>query len=84
MTEEKKEAGNPCKCRRYLCYGCSNRWWRICGWHPKGRYLIKVNGVDISNGAEMQGPISRQKPGDKITISYIRNGSEKRSANLKK
>ncbi|MBK8786704.1 MAG: trypsin-like peptidase domain-containing protein [Chitinophagaceae bacterium] len=43
----------------------------------KGDILTKVNGADISNGAEMQGLISRQKPGDKIPISYIRNGSEK-------
>lgn len=43
----------------------------------KGDILTKVNGAEISNGAEMQGLISRQKPGDKIPISYIRNGNEK-------
>lgn len=42
----------------------------------KGDILTKVNGAEISNGAEMQGLISRQKPGDKIPISYIRNGKE--------
>ena len=42
----------------------------------KGDMLTKVNGAEISNGAEMQGLISRQKPGDKIPISYIRNGKE--------
>jgi serine protease Do len=42
----------------------------------KGDILTKVNGTEISNGAEMQGLISRQKPGDKIPISYIRNGKE--------
>lgn len=30
----------------------------------------------MSNGAEMQGLISRQKPGDKIPVTYIRNGKE--------
>ena len=43
----------------------------------KGDMLTKVNGAEISNGAEMQGLISRQKPGDKIPITYIRNGNEK-------
>jgi Do/DeqQ family serine protease len=42
----------------------------------KGDILKKVNGAEITNGAEMQGLISRQKPGDKIPISYIRNGKE--------
>ncbi|MBL7701322.1 MAG: trypsin-like peptidase domain-containing protein [Ferruginibacter sp.] len=42
----------------------------------KGDMLTKVNGVAINNGAEMQGLISRQKPGDKIPVSYIRNGKE--------
>lgn len=42
----------------------------------KGDILKKVNGTEITNGAEMQGLISRQKPGDKVPISYIRNGKE--------
>ena len=43
----------------------------------KGDMLTKVNGAEITNGAEMQGLISRQKPGDKVPITYIRNGNEK-------
>lgn len=42
----------------------------------KGDILTKVNGVAISNGAEMQGLISRQKPGDKLPVGYLRNGKE--------
>lgn len=42
----------------------------------KGDILTKVNGIAMSNGAEMQGLISRQKPGDKIPVTYIRNGKE--------
>jgi Do/DeqQ family serine protease len=42
----------------------------------KGDIIKKVNGAEITNGAEMQGLISRQKPGDKVPISYIRNGKE--------
>ncbi len=42
----------------------------------KGDILTKVNGVYINNGGEMQGVISRQKPGDKLPVTYTRNGKE--------
>ena len=42
----------------------------------KGDMIKKLNGVEISNGGEMQGIISRQKPGDKLPVTYIRNGKE--------
>jgi serine protease Do len=42
----------------------------------KGDIIKKLNGVEISNGGEMQGIISRQKPGDKLPVTYIRNGKE--------
>ena len=42
----------------------------------KGDILTKLNGTEITNGAEMQGVISRQKPGDKLPVTYTRNGKE--------
>ena len=42
----------------------------------KGDIIKKLNGTEISNGGEMQGIISRQKPGDKLPVTYIRNGKE--------
>jgi Do/DeqQ family serine protease len=42
----------------------------------KGDILKKINDKEITNGAEMQGLISRQKPGDKIPVTYARNGKE--------
>lgn len=42
----------------------------------KGDIIKKLNGADINNGGEMQGIISRQKPGDKLPVTYIRNGKE--------
>jgi serine protease Do len=42
----------------------------------KGDIIRKINGVEIYSGAEMQGLISRQKPGDKIQVTYTRNGRE--------
>jgi Do/DeqQ family serine protease len=42
----------------------------------KGDILKTINGIEINNGAEMQGLISRQKPGDKLPVTYVRNGKE--------
>ena len=42
----------------------------------KGDIIKKLNGTEITNGGEMQGIVSRQKPGDKLPVTYIRNGKE--------
>lgn len=42
----------------------------------KGDILKKINNNTITSGAEMQGLISRQKPGDKLPVTYVRNGKE--------
>ena len=42
----------------------------------KGDILTKINNTEISSGAEMQGLISRQKPGDKLPVTYLRSGKE--------
>lgn len=42
----------------------------------KGDIIRKLNGTEITNGGEMQGIVSRQKPGDKLPVTYIRNGKE--------
>lgn len=47
----------------------------------KGDFIVKVNGVDVNSGPELQEQIARYKPGDKITVTYDRNGNET-TANL--
>ncbi len=42
----------------------------------KGDIVIKINGVNISTGPELQDQVARYKPGDKISITYLRNGKE--------
>ncbi len=42
----------------------------------KGDEITKINGVAITTGAEMQEQVSRYKPGDKVTVSYVRTGKE--------
>jgi S1-C subfamily serine protease len=42
----------------------------------KGDVITKINGVSILSGAEMVGQIATYRPGDKVNISYIRDGKE--------
>ena len=42
----------------------------------KGDIVTKLNGVAVSGGPELQEQVSRYKPGDKITLTYVRNGKE--------
>ncbi len=42
----------------------------------KGDMIIKVNASVVSSGAEMQEQVSRYKPGDKITVTYLRDNKE--------
>ncbi|MBV9987103.1 MAG: trypsin-like peptidase domain-containing protein [Chitinophagaceae bacterium] len=42
----------------------------------KGDIVTKINGVPVSGGPELQEQVSRYKPGDKITLSYVRGGRE--------
>jgi Do/DeqQ family serine protease len=47
----------------------------------KGDVVTKVNGVAINSGPEMVEQVTRFKPGDKITLTYVRDGKET-TANL--
>lgn len=38
--------------------------------------ITKINGVAVTSGPQMQEQISLYKPGDKIKITYLRNGKE--------
>jgi serine protease Do len=42
----------------------------------KGDIITKINGVPVRNGAEMVGQIATFRPGDKIAITYKRDGKE--------
>jgi serine protease Do len=43
----------------------------------KGDFVSKINGETVSTGTEMVEKISVMRPGDKIQISYVHNGTEK-------
>lgn len=42
----------------------------------KGDVVTKVNGMNVTSGPELQEQVSRYRPGDKISVSYKRNGKE--------
>jgi serine protease Do len=42
----------------------------------KGDIITKVNGVNVSSGLQMSAQIAGFRPGDKVPITYIRNGKE--------
>ncbi len=46
----------------------------------KGDFITKVNGAVINTGTEMIERIAAMRPGDKISITYQRNGNEKTSS----
>ena len=41
-----------------------------------GDIIRKVNGVSINSGSELQEELSKFKPGDKVQVTYDRNGSQ--------
>jgi S1-C subfamily serine protease len=47
----------------------------------KGDIVTKINNVKVTTGPEMVEQVTRYKPGDKITVTYLRNGKEN-TANL--
>jgi serine protease Do len=42
----------------------------------KGDYITKVNGVKVTTGSEMVEQVAGFKPGDKISVTYLRGGKE--------
>lgn len=42
-----------------------------------GDRINKINGVAINSGGELQEQVSRYRPGDKVTVEYIRNGNNR-------
>ncbi len=42
----------------------------------KGDFITKINGAIIHSGPELQEQVALYKPGDKVTVTYVRNGKE--------
>src|SRR5688500_8641990 len=42
----------------------------------EGDVIIKINGTPVSSGMEMSAGIASYRPGEKVPVTYIRNGKE--------
>lgn len=42
----------------------------------KGDVIKKINGTEINSGSELQEQLSNFRPGDKVNITYARNGAQ--------
>ena len=43
----------------------------------KGDFVTKINDVTINSSSELQEQVARYKPGDKVAVTYVRDGKEK-------
>jgi serine protease Do len=74
--ENKKRAGVPLSAEGVYAQEVPTDGGAYAAGIRKGDIITKIDGIEVSNGAEMQGQISRFKPGDKIPVTYLRNGKE--------
>jgi serine protease Do len=74
--EEKKRAGVPASAEGIYAQEVPTDGGAYAAGIRKGDVLKKINETTVETGAEMQEQISRYKPGDKVTVTYLRNGKE--------
>ena len=74
--ENKKRAGVPLSAEGVYAQEVPTDGGAYAAGIRKGDIITKIDGIEVSNGAEMQGQISRYKPGDKIAVTYMRSGKE--------
>jgi S1-C subfamily serine protease len=43
----------------------------------EGDVIVKIEGVSVNASSELQEQIGRHRPGDKIAVTFVRNGQEK-------
>ena len=74
--EEKRKQGIPANAEGIYVSDVTTDGGAYAAGIRKGDIIKKIYDREINSGAEMQGLISRQKPGDKIPVTYTRNGKE--------
>jgi serine protease Do len=74
--EEKKRGSLPANAQGIYITDVPKDGAAYKGGIRKGDEITKINEVALSSGNEMQEQVSRYKPGDKINVTYLRNGKE--------
>lgn len=75
-ADEKKQAGIPESASGIYVSGVPSDGAAAAAGLKKGDVIKSINDVVLNSGAEMQDQISRYKPGDKVTVVYIRGEKE--------
>ena len=71
--EEKKSRGIPAGAFGIYVQNATADGGAAAAGIKKGDIIKSINGVNVTSGAEMQEQVSRYKPGDKVTVVYVRN-----------
>ncbi len=74
--EEKKKQGIPLNAEGIYAQEVPTDGGAYAAGIRKGDIIKKIDATIVNNGAEMQGQISRYKPGDKVPVTFLRNGKE--------
>ncbi|MGC4102796.1 trypsin-like peptidase domain-containing protein [Ferruginibacter sp.] len=74
--DEKKRAGIPVTAEGIYAQEVPTDGAAYAAGIRKGDIIRKIDGIEVASGAEMQGQISRYKPGDKIPVTFARAGKE--------
>ena len=75
-SEQKKESGIPENTDGVFVMDVPKDGAAYAAGIKKGDVIVAINEVPITSGAEMVGQIATFRPGDKISITYKRNGKE--------
>jgi len=74
--EQKKKAGIPLNAEGIYALDVPTDGGAYAAGIRKGDVIKKIDGIDVVSGAELQGQVSRFKPGDKVPVTFVRNGKE--------
>lgn len=77
LTDEQlKELGIPSRVNGVFVSGVSPEGGAAEAGLKKGDIITKVNGNNVISGIQMSAQIAGYRPGDKVPVSYLRNGKE--------
>lgn len=77
MTEEQvKSLGIPTNVEGVYVSAVSPDGGAVAAGIKKGDVITKVNGSQVISGIQMSAQIASFRPGDKVPVSYVRNGKE--------
>jgi len=74
--EDLKRMGIPTDLNGVYVSGVTPEGGALAAGIKKGDVITKVNGVPVYSGIQMSAQIAGYRPGDKVPVTYVRNGKE--------